>query len=194
MDRHFHGRGKKSPRSRMLASGGGPEFFPGEAAEILGLAHVDHARLRRLVVLRRECAGDSGPTAGRWLRLGLDDLMAVRVLVDIGGGLERLVAGRRLKTSGIAEVCSALRAMGIADPLIQVPIARQGDHVVAYLAASWVDPSTGQLLFNEVFTRTDAYLAGTQSPIEELEALRAEITRHAASAWRGQRGDPGAAD
>jgi hypothetical protein len=181
MVRKFEGITTKSPRVRAPSEALGPAFFPGEAAEILGLGAVDHARLRRLKRLRDTCAGRDSELGSSWLRLDITDLVAIQVLIDIGGGQDRLRDGRRVRTHGVVQVCERLRTLGHDDPLVQVPLARHGSRVVAYIAASWIEPASGQLLFDGVIARADAYLSQADDPAEELLLLRAAMAARAQS-------------
>jgi len=147
-------------------------FFPGEVARLLGLEHVEYDQLRRLFVLARTLRGEDHP--GRaWSRFSLADLAATEVLVALGGGRSRLRRGQRLILGDVEAACHALRALGIANPLLEVPMARLGRRVVARIGGYVVEPATGQLALEHVNDRIEEFLA--ERLIEDRQ-VRAAIT------------------
>lgn len=134
----------KSPAKRTAGDGC---FFPNEAVRILGLERVDYRQLRRLFELVRTASGTSF-TGRKWSRFSFRDLAALRVAIDLAGGIEALRSGRRLRLKPIEDACRVLRdRFGLSSPLTQARLYREGRVVVAELAGQHFVPQSGQLVF-----------------------------------------------
>lgn len=152
-------------------------FFPGEVARLLGLDGVDYSQLRRLFILARTLRGETPPNRG-WSRFTLADLAATEVLVALGGGREVLASGRRLILGRVELTCLALREMGFDNPLLQVPLARDGRRILARVDGYVFEPVSGQLTIEETGRKVSEFLE--QRMIEDREvrsAIRAERSR-----------------
>jgi hypothetical protein len=146
-------------------------FYPGEVARLLKLSGVDYSQLRELYVLARKLRGEPEPTR-TWARFSLADLAAVEVLVSLGGGRKALSKDRRLILGRIEETCNALRRMGFDDPLLQVPLVREGRQILAKVEQYIFEPASGQLVIEDTGVRIDRFLE--QRIIEDQE-VRAAI-------------------
>ena len=146
-------------------------FFPGEVARLLRLGDIDYSCLRRLFVLARTTRGEEPPSPS-WARFNLTDLAATEVLVSLGGGRECLQPGRRLVLGDIEPACEALRAMGIGNPLLDVPLARSGRRILALVGKYVLTPSTGQLALDYAQDQVEQFL---RVRLIEDRAVRAAI-------------------
>lgn len=177
MGRRVKNHRERAPASRRRLAADA-EFFPGEVARLLGLNDIDYSQLRCLYLMARRLRGAPGPGRGAWSRFTLADLAATEVLVGLGGGRERLVHGRRLVLGRIEATCIALTEVGFDNPLLQVPLMREGRKVLARIDGYVFEPLTGQLVIDEVAKRIDAFLE--ERLIEDQgvrTAIRAEKNR-----------------
>ena len=159
-----------APKRRVRSNPAVAEFFPGEAARLLGLGMIDYAQLRELFRLARVARGDEGIGRG-WSRFSLADLAAVEILVELGGGREALAEGRRLVLGDVQATCVALRLMGFDDPLLQVPLARDGRRILARVDAFVLEPRTGQLVLETAWQHVDAFLRERAIASSELRSV-----------------------
>lgn len=146
-----------APKRRVRSDPAVAEFFPGEAARLLGLASIDYAQLRELFRIARAVRGSEDIGRG-WARFSLADLAAIEVLVDLGGGREALAEGRRLVHGDVEATCVALRRMGFGDPLLEVPLTREGRRILARVNAFVLEPTTGQLVLETAWQHVDDFL------------------------------------
>ena len=152
------------------------EFFPGEAARLLGLGAIDYAQLRELFRLARLARG-SASTGRGWSRFSLADLAAVEVLVELGGGREALEEGRRLVLGDIEATCVALRRMGFDDPLLQIPLARDGRRILARVNAFVFEPTSGQLVLETTWQHVETFLEDRAISSREVRKAISEERR-----------------
>ena len=148
---------ERAPRARLRSDLAAAEFFPGEVARLLGLEGVDYAQLRDLHRIGRRARGLATP-GRKWARYTLADLAAVEVLVTLGGGRDALSKGRRLVLGDIVRTCDALRGLGFDNPLLQVPMARDGRRILARVNGFVLEPTTGQLVLESAWHQVDAFL------------------------------------
>ena len=177
MGRRVHEHAERAPLRRVHGPAADAVFFPGEVARLLGLEGVDYSQLRRLFVLARTLRGEL-PEPRSWSCFTLADLAATEVLVALGGGREVLTHGRRLVFGSIERTCLALREMGFDNPLLQVPLARDGRRILARVDAYVFEPASGQLTLEETGKRLDLFLK--QRIIKDREvwaAIQAERRR-----------------
>lgn len=158
------------PRRRIRDDGppGDGYFYPREALEILGVAGLDYAQLRRVFVIAREQAGFGvrpgrmpacEPTRGEWARFSLLDIAAARVLIRLASappGSGR--ATSRLQLEPVRRACQALRSVGFDNPLLDVPMERNGRKVLAFINGDLIDPVSGQHALDLAFDRTRGFL------------------------------------
>lgn len=170
MGRRVADHRERSPASRRGVAASA-EFFPGEAARLLGLDGVDYSQLRQLYLLARRLRGAPSPGRG-WSRFELADLAAVEVLVSLGGGRERLARGRRLVLGQLEATCLALADLGFDDPLLQVPLSRDGRRILAKIDGYVFEPATGQLVIDGAAERVNAFL---EDRLIDDRAVRAAI-------------------
>jgi hypothetical protein len=156
MGRRVADHSEQAPASRRAVPAD-VEFFPGEAARLLRLDGIDYSQLRQLYVLARRLRGAQAPGRG-WSRFTLADLAAVEVLVELGGGRDRLAVGRRLVLGRIQATCVALVELGFDNPLLQVPLKRDGRRILARIDAYVFEPATGQLVIDDVAGRVGLFL------------------------------------
>jgi hypothetical protein len=143
-------------------------------AEIVGCTELDYYQLRRLFRLVRYQAGRE-VTDSRWARYSLRDIAALRVVIELAGGRAAMRRGRRLQLAAIEGACAALIAAGVTEPLLEVPLVRQGRAVFAVINGSIIDPTNGQTVLREAFESAAAWLADREATL--LDRLREERDR-----------------
>jgi len=148
MARRTPGNTAKPPAERQH---GATYFYATEVVGILGLEGIDYAQLRRLLHLVRPADAQPSRT---WARFSFEDLVGIR----LAGGTEALAEGRRLQISELERTCARLRQLGIARPLLDVPVRREGRAIVAQVDGVTFHPVTGQLALSDTSSRVDAYL------------------------------------
>lgn len=174
---------ERSPAERVKTDVSAAVFFPGEVARLLGLTGIEYVQLRRLFVLARTTRGEEPPDRG-WARFTLADLAATEVLVHLGGGREVLAAGRRLVLGDLSRACRSLRALGFDNPLLQVPMSRQGRRILARVGRHVIEPTTGQLALETAGEMIDAFLEARLIADRHVRAaIRAE-RRRVRPTWR----------
>jgi len=149
--------GAQAPRTRIRPGLLVAEFFPGEVARLLGLNGIDYAQLREMHKVGRLSRGLPAPGRG-WARFSLADLATLEVLLTLGGGRGALLAGRRLVLGDVTATCDSLRGLGFDNPLLQVPLAREGRRILARVDGFVFEPATGQLVLASAWQRVDAFL------------------------------------
>jgi hypothetical protein len=162
---------ERAPARRLRADVLAAEFFPGEVARLLGLTGVNYAQLREMYRLARVSRGLDEPGRG-WSRFTLADLAAVEALVALGGGRAALKVGRRLVLGDIQQTCDALRRLGFDNPLLQVPMAREGRRILARVDGFVLEPSSGQLVLETAWQHVSAFL---EARLIENRAIRSAI-------------------
>jgi len=161
------------PQSDPDNDPGEPEYFyAGEVAAALEVERIEYRQLRELIGIVRN--GDVATDKDKWLKLSLVDIAALRIAVDLVGGREAFAVGRRIRLSPLRATIDALRAMGIAHPLIEVPLSLVNGRVFAAIDGHVVDPSNGQALLGST-----ADLMGDKIPLgrgrsDALQRLRSE--------------------
>ena len=152
MPRHVHERkttvepARKAPHHAPVAGSIGTEsafFFPGEAAQLLGLEELDYRQIRSLFVFIQAQRGIETPP-GKWARFSLIDLVCLARLMPLLGGDAKLAHGERLYLRPVRQTVEWLRGHGIADPLLEVPMVRVGSRVLIEIDEIAFDPVTGQ--------------------------------------------------
>lgn len=108
--------------------------------------------------------------------------MATAALIELCGGKAALARSRRLRFGPVRDACRALRRQGIDNPLLQVPMIRQGNQVFALVEGTLVVPESGQLVLDEVVNQVSSHLSGEISVDPDLAAaIAAERASIAAS-------------
>jgi hypothetical protein len=134
-------------------------FYPGEVVRILGLEGLDYHQLRRLF---RLLAGSGEPGAGtnnKWARFTFRDLVGLKAAIYLGGGVEALQPGRRLRLKEVERICKRLREeFGVLDPLVEVAFRRDGRAIVAQVQGVSFEPLSGQLVIAEAEKAVARYL------------------------------------
>lgn len=158
---------------------------------MLGLGAIDYAQLRRMLRIARASKGLSDPGRG-WTRFTLADIAAIEILIDLGGGRSVLEQGRRLVLGDIKETCDALRRLGFEDPLLQVPLTREGRRIVATINGIRIEPVRGQLVLDAATAQVDAFLTArrlrTKPIVQAIEVEHHKIrprSHRAVSATEG---------
>jgi hypothetical protein len=159
----------KTPRAR---SDGCVCFYPAEVVVILGLDGIDYAQLLRL----RDLVRGSRKTERGWSRYDLHDLAALKIAIELAGGLLRLRSGRRLHIAPVERACEELRAIGFDDPLMQVSLARTGSAIVAGVSGVAFEPANGQLVLPIADVVQD-YLRRSRRPVVEGRQIRNSVSR-----------------
>lgn len=157
MSRKVHGHLEKRPAERIASDVAEAAFFPGEVARLLGLDGIEYDQLRRMFVLSRVLRGEPSP-GRKWSRFTLGDLAATEVLLRLGGGREQLALGRHLILGDVERACKALIDLGVQNPLLQVPMARDGRRILARVGEYVIEPVSGQLALEDAGQRVDQFL------------------------------------
>lgn len=140
-------REHRAPRERTAEEG---SFYPNEVVRILGLQRVDYRQLRRLFKLVRLASG-AAACPGRWARFSFQDIAALRVAINLAGGVTALRKGHRLQLKPIEVACRQLREQyDLTSPLTQARLRRDGRKVVAELGGLHFIPQSGQLVFGSL--------------------------------------------
>jgi hypothetical protein len=152
-------------------------FFPREAAHLLGIPGIDYRQLRRLFALIRY---RRSVPARRWSRFTFRDLIALRVAVQLLGGVNAVNSRGYLQIGRLERVLERLRGVyGIEDPLTQVLLHRQDKVVVAQFRGVHFEVGTGQLsLFSADVSRAIATLPTASA--SERRSLRGALRRELA--------------
>ncbi len=164
-----------APASRVADQGDlDGYFYAGEAAKILKLDHIDYSQIRTLFRFVREQAGvPVSDVDRRWSRFTLTDLTCMEALVDLCGGRAALGRGRRLRLKPVRRACEWLRAQGISNPLLQIPMSRTGDQVFVLVDGAMVQPGTGQVVLTNMIEIVRDYV---RDELETDDRLSAAIT------------------
>jgi hypothetical protein len=152
-------------------------FYPREVASILEVPEIDYHQLRRLYELARSQAGQPIPKG--WARFTLRDVAAIRVAIALtpGGTQAIQTPGRRLRLAPIEHACAALRALGVANPLLEVTLHLYGRSVVAEINGELFDPVSGQIALRGAYSTTSRFLLTRGIRDADLQArLRDERT------------------
>jgi hypothetical protein len=176
MAQRIRDRKPRAPAQRLRDREDDGYFYPREIVEMLELADVDYHQLRRLFEVVRKQAGTAIPEG--WSRYSLLDIAALKILIDLCGGVSALQRGRRLRVGPVDEACQALRRQGFDNPLLDVRMMRDGDRVFAAVDASVLDPVSGQTALAEVLPLAEK-LAAEGSPLRDQ--LQAEEQRQTPS-------------
>jgi len=89
-----------------------------------------------------------------------------------------LVLGRRLVFGRVEATCRALADMGFDNPLVQVPLRRDGRRILAQIDAYVFEPATGQLVIDGVADRVGTFLEERLIQDRSVrDAIRAERRR-----------------
>jgi hypothetical protein len=135
---------------------GASYFYAAEVVRVLDLQGIDYSQLRRILRLARPPDAQPGR---RWARFTFEDLVAIRLAVRLAGGTAALSTGRRLQLAELERACARLRALGIANPLLEVPLHRAGRSIVAEIDGVTFRPATGQLSLTDTRARVNDFLA-----------------------------------
>jgi hypothetical protein len=170
----------RRPRQRVLPDDPvrNGYFYPGEVAKLEGFTNIDYRQLRRLFKLVRYQADEAVSTAGAWSRYTLRDIAALRIAV----GLCRIsdeVESKYLLISPLERACKALKDQGVENPLLDVPMIREGRTIFAEVDGVRVDPTTGQMQLHDVRDAVRDYLDASDLtvPAAEKSAVRFAVTR-----------------
>jgi hypothetical protein len=167
------------PRDRLKSENGilAGYFYPGEVAELLAIRQIDYHQLRRFYLLIRKQAGHAA-TSG-WSRFTFTDLACLLVALNLSGGAAALQPGRRLVLSNLDKACQSLREQGLTNPLLTVRLIRRGRSVFAEIDGVFINPSSGQQIFNQASQAIEDYF--DRHLVKDKKIARAiddEIRRH----------------
>jgi hypothetical protein len=191
-------RRRVAPTQRMRTDGRGA-FYPGEAAEQLGVKAV--ASYRQLQTLwwisrcsqgeaewpehklewpRQSAVYEDPDENGRfWTRFTLTDIACSREIIRLVGGPPAFERGRRPRFTPIANACRRLHELGIANPLLDVRLVKDGRaRIIVELSELVIDAATGQILLSASLGVSEAALERWQDADPAvLRKLRAEASR-----------------
>jgi hypothetical protein len=134
------------------------------------LQDIDYRQLRNLFTFVREQAGRNIPAKG-WARYTLTDIAGIEVALRLTRGFDSARPSSQFRLKHLALACAALRAQGFTNPLLQVPMRRDGDRIFALVGSSVVEPATGQLVMQRASEVVSEYLKSSMFPDQELEVL-----------------------
>lgn len=184
MAQRLRERGTRAPRPRTRDDLPGEGYlFPGEVAEMLGCRDIDYRQLRRLFRLVRTQAG-APVRDGKWARFTLKDVAALRVALDLSGGSSALERGKHLQVAPLEHACRALRAQGVSNPLLDVPMKRSGTVVFAEIDGVLFDPLNGQLTLKDSRDVLQRYV---EDHLANLDAEARGLTQKQLAAVRRDR-------
>jgi hypothetical protein len=163
-----------TPNPRVNREGTEPGYFyAGEVSRILGLDDIDYQQLRNLFRFVREQAGQSVPKG--WARYTLTDLAGIEAALRLTRGVDSARPSRHYRLKPLRAACGALRSQGFSNPLLEVPMRRDGDRVFALIGTTVIEPATGQLVMERASNLVHEYLKSTSvSDVDLLSLLRLE--------------------
>lgn len=165
--------GSRAPRPRVRPDLPGEGYlFPGEVARLLGCEDVDYHQLRRLFRLVRAQV-DAEVRERKWARYSLLDVAALRIALELCGGVEALGPGRRLSIAPVDEACRLLRARGVNNPLLDVPMRRHGRTVLVEIDGMLFNPGNGQLVLRNTSSLIRDFVDRGLAEIEASTGQRA---------------------
>jgi hypothetical protein len=129
-----------------------------------------------VLMIREQLQSGREVSGSRWARFSLRDIAALRVVIELAGGRAAMQPGRRLQLAAIQRACAALLAAGITEPLLEVPLARQGKAVYAMINGSIIDPTNGKTVLQETYESAAAWLTAREAAL--LDRLREERDRN----------------
>ena len=166
--------GSRAPRPRVRPDLPGEGYlFPGEVARLLGCENADYHQLRRLFRLVRTQV-DGEVRERKWARYSLLDVAALRIALDLCGGTDALSPGRRLSIAPLDEACRLLRARGVNNPLLDVPMRRHGRTVLVEIDGMLFNPRNGQLVLRATSSLIHDFV---NRDLEDLENVLARPSR-----------------
>lgn len=176
----------RRPRRRVIPDGvtEGGMFYPGEVARMEDFADIDYRQLRRLFELVRSQANSPLGPARAWSRYTLRDIAALKVAVRLCRNPDD-PGSRYLVIAPLERACAALRAEGIDNPLLDVPMGREGRKIFAEIDGARIDPTNGQMQLRDAHDEVLAYLEHSDITVAAAErsaarrAIRGQATRKA---------------
>lgn len=145
-----------SPNRKGAWQDTGLAFYPADVVRILRLEGIDYAQLRRILRLVR--GPGEAPRSRSWARFNFQDLVGVKVAIELAGGVEAIAQGRRLRIGDVELVCARLRREGFDRPLTEVALRRQGSTIVAEVGGIKYQPLTGQVVLRDVKNAVSSFL------------------------------------
>jgi hypothetical protein len=180
-------RRPRPPRNRLRNVR--PYFYPGEVVRILNLEGVDYHQLRRLFRLVLSSRDLPLRATRRWARFTFQDLLAVKLALDLAGGAAALKPGHRLRLAALARTCETLRSKyGLEYPLREAKLERVGATLLAKIKAVEFEPATGQLVMREVADAVRAYMrsAPVAGGAKERAAVRLHLRKEQGTLGKGR--------
>jgi hypothetical protein len=145
---------------------------PSQVVGLLGLAGIRFDQLRRFHAMARASHGGPAPARSARSAYNLIDLAELAVIVDLTGGRDRLVMGKRLAVGNLAAACVALNDRGFVYPLLEVRLTRSGRTVHAVIDGDLINQINGQLVLSGVL---GASPSGPQFESIRNPALRQDV-------------------
>src|SRR5947207_6745078 len=126
------------------------EFFPAEAARILGLRRIDYRQMRRIfdLVAPPERRGEfrRGRRRG-WARFSFRDLLAAKLAIFLARRPRPNAQRARLRLQDVEAAAAALALHSkLAEPLLDATWGIFGSTVIAEVDGVVIDPRTRQTL------------------------------------------------
>ena len=113
-----------------------------------------------------------GPLSSKWARFTLRDIAAMRNALNLCGGVAALNEGQHLRIAPLEHACEALRLQGVVNPLLDVPMRREGTIVYAEIDGQLFNPVNGQICLDAARDMVAEYLAGREFEASTLERRR----------------------
>jgi hypothetical protein len=101
-------------------------------------------------------------------------MIGLQRLVELCGGAEAVGVGRRLSLKPLRRALAHLLDLGFVNPLVQVPMARDGNRIVATLEGVTFEAGSGQVAFEDLVTSMSD-LAGDPAVGGAIERERASL-------------------
>lgn len=177
MPKQISAKRPKRPAQEALRT----EFFPAEAARILGLGRIDYRQLRRIFDLvappERRGVFQRGRRRG-WARFSFRDLLAAKLAIFLARRPRPNARRARLRLQDVEAAATALaRHSKLTDPLLDATWGVFGSTVIAEVDGVTIDPRTRQTLLTEVVRGAAEYMRDEERAPRALVAdLRARLS------------------
>jgi hypothetical protein len=159
--------------------------YANEVASILGLERVEYRQIRCLLALVRGVKETE--LGARWARFSLADIAGLQIAIPLVGGPDGFRVGGRLRMAPLKRACEALRSIGIANPLIDVPLHLHDGRVVAQIEGIVVDPRSGQALLASMYDLMKDRVPRDGGRTDAIQRLRSELASLRTSSRVGNR-------
>lgn len=177
--------------ARSARSVAGPGLSTKDVVALLGLEGIDYGQIRELYKFIRSQAGTPLEKGDRrWARFSPVDIACMDALIPLCGGVEALAEKRRLRVVPVRRACIWLRAVGFTNPLLEVPMKREGDRVYVWVDGLVVESVSNQMVLNMPESVEVSYVTSADGADDDtrllVERARQEAQRRGRRAGRVQ--------